>query len=152
MGLVVSKQPATYQAFPAFIGPFSYNGTRASLDVSSLKDVTSQVGPNGHMKLDFPSDVDGIEYQVFAYYEVRSTYLQQASPLDLNTTVPQSPVDSYVQNGSRVVDHFSSKGAQLVIDFWEQHLLGGGTRDLIKEVGNYAWEDSMEIGAGALSW
>lgn len=89
---------------------------------------------------------------MFAYYGVRSGYLEQASPLDLHTIVKQSPVTSFVQNGSVVVDHFSSKGAQVVIDFWEEYLLQGDSRELIKEVGNYAWEDSMEIGAGALAW
>ena len=94
----------------------------------------------------------GIEYKIFAYYEVRSTHLEQASPLDLNTTVSQSPVESYIQNGSWVADHFSAKGARLITNFWEENLLHEDTRDLIKEVGNFLWEDSIEIGAGSLAW
>lgn len=106
----------------------------------------------GRLQLSFPTAVEGTVYQIFAYYQTRSTYLEQASPIDVNTNVPQSPVTTYVQNGSRVVDHFSAKGAKLITNFWEQHLLDGDTRDLIREVGNSAWEDSMEIGAGTIAW
>ena len=55
-------------------------------------------------------------------------------------------------NGSTVVDHFSTKGAQLVIDFWEQYLLTDGTLELVQAHGNFAWEDSQEFGAGTLVW
>ena len=57
-----------------------------------------------------------------------------------------------MENGSWVVDHYSSTGAQLVIDFWEEYLLDNNTRSLIEEVGNYGWEDSQEFGAGTLVW
>lgn len=145
IGLVTSKENATWSAMPAW-QYHEYNGTRQTLSTASLQDVTNKVNQdNGQIELQFPSGAEGIEYRLFAYYETTSTYLEQASPLELNTSVAQSPVNSYVQNGSRVVDHFSAKGAQLIVDFWEQHLLEGDSRELIKEVGNFAWEDSMEI-------
>jgi hypothetical protein len=58
-------------------------------------------------------------------------------------------VETFIQNGSWVNDYFSSNGAQLIIDFWENYLLGNGSRELIQEVGNYIWEDSAEFGASA---
>ncbi|KAI5370266.1 Putative Galactose-binding-like domain superfamily [Septoria linicola] len=152
IGLVTSKENATWSAMPAW-QYHEYNGTRQTLSTASLQDVTDKVNQeNGQIELQFPSSAEGIEYRLFAYYQTRSTYLEQTSPLEVNTTVAQSIVNSYVQNGSRVVDHFSAKGAQLIVDFWEEHLLGGDSRELIKEVGNFACEDSMEIGAGAIAW
>jgi hypothetical protein len=59
--------------------------------------------------------------------------------------VPQSPIETYEQNGSWVVDHFSALGAQTVIDYWEKHLLDSSTMDLLKKVGIYVWEDSQEF-------
>ena len=40
----------------------------------------------------------------------------------------------------------------MIIDFWEDYLLDNGTRELIQEIDNYAWEDSQEFGAGVLVW
>lgn len=128
-----------------------YNGSRSTLSASSLEDVTDRVGSDGHLTLNFPQ-AEGLEYQVFAFYQNHSSYLEQASPLDLNTTVPQSPVESFVQNGSRVVDHFSAAGAKVITNFWDQYLLDEDTKQLLIDVGNFAWEDSMEIGAGTLLW
>ena len=90
----------------------------------------------------FPAGSAGESYVVFAYYLVHTGFMEQRSPLSVIPGVPQSPVTSYVQNGSWVVDHFSTKGAKLVTDFWEQHLLNGSdTAQLLKQVGNYVWED-----------
>lgn len=151
-GLVMSTEFANYSASPGWRGPIYYNGSSNILSTASLEDVTDQVASDGHLKLTFPASTDGVEYQVFAYYEAQSSYLEQQSPLALNTTVSQSPVESFVQNGSWVVDHFSAKGAKLITNFWETHLLSAETKQLFKDVGNYAWEDSMEIGAGVLVW
>ncbi|KAK4539121.1 hypothetical protein LTR36_001465 [Oleoguttula mirabilis] len=153
IGLVLSQEAANYSASPAWIGPVYYNGSQLTLAASSLQDVTDQVDTtSGHLSLSFPADATGIEYQVFAYYQNHTNYHEQAPPWYVNASVPQSPVETFVENGSWVVDHFSSTGAQLVIDFWENYLLGNGTRELIQEVGNFAWEDSQEFGAGALVW
>jgi hypothetical protein len=150
--LVSDSTPVQLKAAPAFIS-HTYNGSRFTLDSSSLTDVTDQVGEDGSIRLDFPSSANGTEYQLFAYYQNHTTGLEQQSPLYLNTTVPQSPVTSFLQNGSRFNDHFSTTGAQLVIDFWEKYLLDyNNTRELIREVGNYGWEDSMEFGNSILVW
>jgi hypothetical protein len=140
------------KAAPAFISA-TYNGSRYTLDSPSLTDVTDQANEDGSISLEFSSSTNGTEYQLFAYYQNHTTGLEQQSPLYLNTTVPQSPVTSFLQNRSKFNDHFSTTGAQLVIDFWEKYLLNyNNTRDLIREVGNYGWEDSMEFGNSILVW
>ena len=150
--LVIDSTAVQLKAAPAFIS-HTYNGSRFTLDASSLTDVTDQVGEDGSISLAFPPSANGTEYQLFAYYQNHTTGFEQQSPLYLNTTVPQSPVMSFLQNGSRFNDHFSATGAQLVIDFWEKYLLDyNNTRDLIKQVGNYGWEDSMEFGNSILVW
>jgi hypothetical protein len=150
--LVIDSTPVQLKAAPAFIS-HTYNGSRFTLDSSSLTDVTDQVAKDGSISLNFPSSTNGTEYQLFAYYQNHTTGLEQQSPLYLNTTVTQSPVTSFLQNGSRFNDHFSTTGAQLVIDFWEKYLLDyNNTRELIREVGNYGWEDSMEFGNSILVW
>lgn len=150
--LVLNETSVQLKAAPAFISQ-NYSGSRFVLDSSSLADVTDQVGEDGAVSLSFPASANGIEYQLFAYYQNHTIGLEQQSPLYLNTTVSQSPVTSFLQNGSRFNDHFSTKGAQLVIDFWEEYLLDyNNTRDLIREVGNYGWEDSMEFGNSILVW
>ena len=151
-GLVLQTEFANLSASPAWKGPIYYSGTKVTLAASSLTDITDQVDENGHIELSFPAGANGLEYQIFAYYQNHSEYLEQQTPLYLNTTVPQSPVESFVENGSYVVDHFSATGAQLIIDFWEEHLLNEATRELFREVGNYGWEDSQEFSAGVLVW
>lgn len=153
VALLLEEDDAQYTAYPAWAGPFTYNGTRRTVAASSLEDVTSQVDTStGHLKWTFPSNSSGMEYQVFAYYQNHSNYYEQAPPWYVETTVEQSPIETFVQNGSWVADHFSSTGAQLIIDFWENYLLSNGSRELIQEVGNYMWEDSGEFGAGTLLW
>ncbi|RMY75379.1 hypothetical protein D0862_13944 [Hortaea werneckii] len=153
VALLLEEEDAEYTAMPAWEGPFTYNGTRRTVAASSLKDVTSHVNTaNGHLSWNFPADSTGLEYQVFAFYRNHSNYHEQAPPWYVNSSVPQSPVETYRQNGSWIVDHFSPTGAQLIIDFWEKYLLGNGSRELIREVGNYIWEDSAEFGAGTLVW
>lgn len=87
------------------------------------------------------------------YYQKHATGFEQQSPLYLTNSAPQSPVTSFLQNGSRTNDHFSAAGARLVIDFWEKHLLAfEDTLALIQDVGHYAWEDSQEFGSSVLAW
>lgn len=114
-----------------------------TLSTSSLQDVTSQVGANGQLQLNFPVDANGENYTLFAYYLVHSEAREQQTPL--NVVGVKGQPENYVQNGSWVVDHFAAKGAQTTIDFWEEYLLNGNnTKQLLSEVGNYVWEDSME--------
>lgn len=152
-GLVTHREFANLSALPGWAGPVYYDGSELTLAASSLQDVTDQVDKTtGQLSLSFPSNASGIEYQVFAYYQNHSNYHEQAPPWHIIAGVPQSPIETFVENGSWVVDHFSRTGAQLVIDFWENYILDNDTRALIQEVGNYGWEDSQEFGAGTLVW
>ena len=151
-GLVIDSQESNFTALPAWQGPYFYSGMIQTLAASSLQDVTDEVDDSGNLSVSFDSNANGSHYLIFSYYQIQSQYREQASPLTVNASVTQSPVTTFVENGSWIADHFSAKGAQVIIDFWENYLLDDDTRQLIHDVGNYAWEDSMEFGAGALAW
>ncbi|KAL2811590.1 hypothetical protein BJX63DRAFT_433266 [Aspergillus granulosus] len=115
---------------------------QTTLAADSLIDITSKVTSDGYLSIELPQ-AKGIEYVVFVIYEHIFHHTVYQSPRDLGG--PQGEPTSFLNNGSWVVDHFSKKGARVTADFWEKYLLGNGTRELIAEVGNYAWEDSEEI-------
>lgn len=120
-------------------------GSTIMLSHNSLTDITKSVDSNGHARVKFPSNQAGIEHRLFAYYLKHSHYPEVQAQDTVLAAVPQSPIKTYEQNGSWVVDHFSVLGAQTIIDYWENHLLDSSTMDLIKKVGNYVWEDSYEF-------
>ncbi|KAJ5930057.1 secreted protein [Penicillium verhagenii] len=124
----------------------SSTSSEAVLYESSLQDVTSSVKADGSLDIKASSKSEGTESIVFAYYLIHSRYRETPSPTDpsIAKAVPQSPVTTYSQNGSWVVDHFSASGAQVVVDFWKQSILGSAVDTLLAEVGNYLWEDSQE--------
>ncbi|MGW5239317.1 glycosyl hydrolase [Monashia sp. NPDC004114] len=51
-----------------------------------------------------------------------------------------------------VVDHFSRRGAQAVIDLWQTRVLDGELRGLLRAAGGYFFEDSLEIETKATIW
>ncbi|GKZ38031.1 hypothetical protein AbraIFM66950_009945 [Aspergillus brasiliensis] len=120
------------------------NDTYKVLVESSLLDVTNLVSSNGHLQVKANRTAEVSEHLLFVYYLIHSEYRETQSPADVPVAVPQSPVTTYAQNGSWVVDHFSPQGALAVVDFWRQSLLDSETGTLIREVGNYLWEDSQE--------
>ncbi|KAH8802586.1 hypothetical protein F5884DRAFT_738217 [Xylogone sp. PMI_703] len=103
---------------------------------STLTEVTSMVQQNGHLKVDFQSDPSDATYVIIASYSSQS-YNRACTP-GVN---PQN----FLQNGSFAVDHFSTVGAKVTTDFLEQYVLVNGVKELLEEVGNYVWEDSIEI-------
>lgn len=113
-----------------------------TLATSSLRDVTSRVSDDGQLHVDF-SDLDGLRHVVYAVYLVRSGARSQLRPGQLRG--PQTEPTDYVHNGSWVVDHFSARGARVITQFWEKHLLVDGTKERLQQVARYAWEDSVEI-------
>ncbi|KAF2474910.1 uncharacterized protein BDR25DRAFT_280543 [Lindgomyces ingoldianus] len=124
--------------------------TQYTLSTESLTDVTSQVDASGHLHLDFSSNMTatnatGQNHIVFAIYLIQSHYRAQQGPLEMKG--PQTVSDSYINNGSWAVDHFSALGARTMTKFWEDYILNNGTRELLQQVGNYGWEDSVEIEA-----
>ncbi|KAF7514705.1 hypothetical protein G7054_g15078 [Neopestalotiopsis clavispora] len=125
-------------------GDYFLNRTQITLSNSSLIDVTDKVDSHGKISLQFPlTETTGSGHNVFAVYIALSGYRAQQGPEGLGG--PQSTPESWLQNGSWAVDHFSARGAKLTTDFWEQHILQNGTRELLEDIGSYAWEDSIEI-------
>ena len=140
-GLVVQS---TSSNRPSTAGGITTNTTitNAVLHADSLTDVTTLVGADGRLDLNLDASSTGQHYVLFAYYLVRSGYREIQTP-PLLVGAPQSSVRNYVQNGSFVVDHFSSHGAETVAKFWKDHLLNNSdTVELLAEVGNYLWEAS----------
>ncbi len=116
---------------------------QTTLSNTSLLDVTDLLDNDGRLSLQFPSNVTGIEYILFTFYQAHTEYREQEAPGEVIPGVTQSPVTSYRENGSWVVDHFSAAGAQAVAGFWNQYLLDDSTRELLAQVGNYGWEVSL---------
>lgn len=126
----------------------SANSSTDVLSHESLQDVTSQVQADGQVNITFSSQAAGVYYVLWGYYLVHSLTEQpdateQYSPEIIAHGVPQSPVKSYLRNGSYVWDHFSSQGAQVAINYWEKNLLNGDSTNLLRTSVNYLWEDSM---------
>lgn len=120
------------------------NATQITLSAGSLSDLTSYVDSSGKLIYNFSSTAEGSDYVLFAFYLIHPETREVNASTESIATVPQSPIENWTQNGSWVVDHFSTAGAQLIIDFWNQSLLGGNATEDIRQVGNFLWEDSQE--------
>lgn len=118
-------------------GVTGYNWTKFVVDQDSLADVTSSVDmSSGFVSITLPAPANNGSYQLTAMYEAKT--LERSC---ITTGNPQT----WLQNGSFTVDHFSAKGARVVADFWSEHLLDSETQALVQDVGNYLWEDSPEF-------
>jgi hypothetical protein len=127
-------------------GDVALNRTQITLAADSLVDVTERVGSDGRLSIDFSnSNGTGVNHTIFAIYLIHSDYRAQDGPLDLGG--PQTAPESFRQNGSWSVDHFSTLGAETTANYWSQYILNDTAVDLLKQVGRYAWEDSVEIEA-----
>ena len=124
----------------AVVGGFANGGN--SIDESTLQDYTSATSPDGSLSFTLPS-TPGYSYTLFSAYLIHSQWQAQDSPPLIDG--PQSTPQNWIQNGSWAVDHFSSLGAEWVIQFWNEHLLDNSTKGLLRQVGQYWWEDSLEI-------
>ncbi|KIX10705.1 uncharacterized protein Z518_01789 [Rhinocladiella mackenziei CBS 650.93] len=100
----------------------------------SVVDLTeSVVGGN----LSFMPPNNNATWRIFSFWEAYTNQRSCAGGVNATNTV---------SNGSWVVDHFSSTGAQVTTDFLDHQILSyPGVEELLKDVGNYAWEDSMEM-------
>ena len=141
-GLVASEINASGLA-PSLPNDIPASRLQKTLANDTLNDVTDMVAGDGSLSLQFPREPDGVEYNLFAIYLVREYEQSELSPSSLKG--PQTPAQSFIENGSWTVDHFSALGAQTITNFWENYLLVDGTKELLMSVGNYGWEDSVEI-------
>lgn len=143
-GLVTNSSVADVTA-PGLPGDYAEKRTQYTLASSRLEDVSSKVSPDGHLKVDFSSNTtnSGLYNTVFAIYLIHSHWRAQDGPADFaGQTIPARTI---AENGSWAVDHFSSLGAETITKFWEDNILQSGTKELLMEVGNYGWEDSVEV-------
>lgn len=131
--------PGLFGASPSAYGSYRIQNTLAT---NSLRDITGQVGQDGTLALEVDATNAG-NWTLFAFYLVHSELYEQ-EPSEL-LTGPQTTPMNFMQNGSWTVDHFSALGAQTTVKFWEQYLLDDEVRALLADIGNYVWEDSVEI-------
>lgn len=114
-----------------------FNSTLHTIASSSLNDVTAQVLNNGTLSVTVPNMEGAVEHYIMAGYYRRSYE---------RACIASSPdPQNILQNGSFAVDHFSQVGAKLTTDFLEQYIFEDSIHNLMKRVGNYIWEDSVEI-------
>lgn len=110
------------------------------LDESSYLDLTALV-KDGHLNWGAPSG--NSTWRIFSFW---GHYTNQRS------NAGGTFATSVIGNGSWTVDHFSKTGAKVTTDFWDQNILyDTEIANLLKTVGEYSWEDSMEILA-SLYW
>ncbi len=107
------------------LAPDSYTDLRGDLD-------------GEHLTWTAPAEPAGATWVVLATWERGSGQEPEAGP----HTSPRS----------YVVDHFSRRGAQKVIDLWKSRVLDGELRVLLRAAGGYLFEDSLEIETDATIW
>ncbi|KAL4798786.1 hypothetical protein BDV19DRAFT_402137 [Aspergillus venezuelensis] len=124
----------------SFTASTNHTWTQYTLAHGSLEEYTSEVDSStGRVQLTFPDAQGNAYYRVFAFYE------RLAHHKNLEFESKDSQEESIFANGSFAVDHHSARGAQTMIDFWETYMLDDEVLDLIRQAGNYAWEDSVEL-------
>ena len=101
--------------------------TRLVLTANSLTDQTSRVGADGRLQTagNYASSAQSTWF--FAFYERKS--------LVQNVRFPTNATAGIFSNGSYTVDHFSSSGAKVTINFWREHILTPETKQLLTEAG-----------------
>ncbi|RDW77799.1 hypothetical protein BP6252_05852 [Coleophoma cylindrospora] len=135
-GLIIRKENQTRQQWSPYTGTSAVAYTASTIALDSLTDISDSVESNGTVSIYFPANSTGIEYKLWAAYLKHS---------DVRTVRPGNDPQNFIQNGSWAVDHFSPLGAKTTTDFLENHILVNGSKELLQQVGNYAWEDSVEI-------
>ena len=126
-------------------GPFGAGSPYPVYTISnaSLTEVTQLVGSDGSIEIAPTKADEALYYVLQAYYAYQPLYRHQLA----YTNTPQN----ILQNGSVLVDHYSTTGAKVITDFLEEYVLVNGNRELLQKYGNYIWEDSVEI-AGHSYW
>ncbi|MFE7226793.1 glycosyl hydrolase [Nocardioides sp. NPDC057577] len=107
-----------------------------TLDPDSYLDLSGQVN-DGRLTWTAPADPAG-SWVVLATWRRGSGQEPEAGP----HTSPRS----------YVVDHFSDAGTRAVVDLWQDTILDGEMRFLLKKAGGYLFEDSLEIESDATIW
>ncbi|KAG9234769.1 secreted protein [Amylocarpus encephaloides] len=114
--------------------------TTYTLSDGTLQEVT-KFATQGQLNLTFPES--GSSYLLYASYYVQ--------PLKQSVIGGHDP-QNFIQNGSFCVDHFSAAGAKVTTDFLAKYVFVDGAKELMKDIGQYIWEDSNEIGTTDPYW
>lgn len=133
--------------YPSLPGDTPFNRNQVTLAADTLQDITHQVSPNGSLDVSFLNNDTGLYYDLFVIYQIHNGYRAQESPIFLRG--PQTVPKTWQQNGSWAVDHFSALGAKTMTDYWEKYIIPDNStlKQLVQEIGNYGWEDSIETRA-----
>ncbi|KAI0839450.1 hypothetical protein F5Y06DRAFT_303174 [Hypoxylon sp. FL0890] len=122
-------------------GPFGYytqrDYTKYLISAQSLTEVTDSVQQDGSIEVTISPVEGALYYLLYASYAQRS-YARAC-------VASSSDPKNILQNGSFAVDHFSGTGARVTTKFLEDYILIDGIKELMMDVGNYIWEDSVEI-------
>ncbi|KAF6831550.1 hypothetical protein CMUS01_07286 [Colletotrichum musicola] len=140
--LVISRANVSYN-LSGVQGPTTVRYQDLVLDSESLEDITSSVSDRGELSAESSDHAASSGRQLFFCYQKLSG--------DKNLHFDSNRTESIWDRGSYTVDHFSSKGADTICDFWERYMFVDGVQDLLARVGNYGWEDSLEI-RSTISW
>lgn len=106
----------------------TYPQTLYTVSATSITDITSTVSENGTINVSFPTNSSAIEYVIYAgYFSLSGDRACVAGPN------PQT----FLQNGSFVVDHFSEAGAKVTTDLLEKYVMSNGIQELLREVDGY---------------
>ncbi|KAI1275503.1 hypothetical protein F5Y07DRAFT_170671 [Xylaria sp. FL0933] len=112
------------------------------LNESSLLDLTNLTTGDGELIWTAPGS-NNATWVLFGIYERFTNQRSCVSVLNATTALG---------NGSWIVDHWSAAGAKKTTDCWDDQILSDPQiATLLSKVGEYAWEDSMEMQA-ALPW
>ncbi|KAJ5676031.1 hypothetical protein N7462_008928 [Penicillium macrosclerotiorum] len=128
-------------ATASFLGTGQSSYLHLTLKSGTLENWAHKVSSAGHLSLELPTT--SLSYRLFAFYQLQTH--------NKNLEYANSEGTTIWDNGSYVVDHYSAHGARTITKFWEKYILPGEVKDLLMEVGNYGWEDSIEI-LSNISW
>lgn len=113
---------------------------------------TDKVNEDGTVSLRLKNGTSHVSKHVRASPKQYLFAFYQFQDLVKNLDIESNVTGTIFDNGSYTVDHYSARGAETTIDFWENHILDDTEiRSLLSEVGTYGWEDSIEIKSN-ISW
>ncbi|KAM0549861.1 hypothetical protein ACHAPJ_009108 [Fusarium lateritium] len=134
--LVESHRIVTFPATGA-VGLQNVTYTEYRLNSETLTEQTKRVDQWGSITLTLPQAPKGSHHRLFAFYERLAGHKNLAFKSSRHATI--------FDEGSYAVDHFSANGAAVISKFWKKYILSDEVLKLLSKVGNYAWEDSLEL-------
>ncbi|KAL2859460.1 hypothetical protein BJX68DRAFT_261898 [Aspergillus pseudodeflectus] len=135
--LVESNETITFETIGLAGLPVPVTYDRFVLNHKTLTEQTRCVDRHGNVSLRLPRARSRTHYRLFAFYERLAGARNLAFRSDQH--------DDIFDDGSYTVDHFDARGAAVVKEFWQDHILTDEVAALLSRAGNYAWEDSLEM-------